>query len=182
MKLFCGTKQVIAREMTREKYNTYRGWELPADEDGADEGYLVEYTDGGKQNHPLHQGYISWSPKDVFERAYQDTAAGMSFGHAIEAMKQGAKVARAGWNGKGMWIALTNTPVACRSVPADNFWSKHGRDFAMSQGGYAQVLPCFIMKTADDKILQGWLASQTDMLAEDWIVLPSTDDNTCAGV
>lgn len=166
-----GTKQIIAWPMTRQDYNDYRGWQLPADEDGSDEGFLVEYLDGGAQNHPNHIGYISWSPKDVFERAHQDQTKGMNFGHAIEAMKRGAKVARAGWNGKGMWIVLSNTPAAFRSVPADNFWSDHGRDFAMSQGGYAEVLPCFLMKTADDKILQGWLASQTDMLAEDWVVL-----------
>lgn len=170
-KMYWGTKQILAWSMTRQEYNDYRGWELPANECGTDEGFLVEYIDGGQSNDSRHIGYISWSPKDVFERAYQDQSVGMNFGHAIEAMKRGAKVARAGWNGKDMWVALSNTPVACRSVAADNFWSKHGRDFAMSQGGWAQVLPCFLMKTADGKILQGWLASQTDMVAEDWVVI-----------
>ena len=68
--LYIGTKQVLARPMTRQAYNDYRGWTLPADENGADEGYLVEYVDGGQPNHPAHTGYISWSPKAVFERAY----------------------------------------------------------------------------------------------------------------
>jgi len=176
-----GTKQILATPMTRQEYNDYRGWQLPVDENGADEGYLVEYTDGGRSNHPHHIGYISWSPKDVFENAYQDQTKGMNFGHAIEAMKMGAKVARAGWNGKGMWIALSGAPKTCRSVPADDFWSKHGRDFALSQGGYAGVLPCFIMKTASNEILMGWLASQTDMLAEDWIVVTKSASATEAG-
>lgn len=92
----------------------------------------------------------------------------MNFGQAIEAMKQGAMVSRAGWNGKGMWIALSGAPMTCMSVAAKDFWSQHGRAFAESQGGYAGVLPCIIMKTATDEILMGWLASQTDMLAEDW--------------
>jgi hypothetical protein len=94
----------------------------------------------------------------------------MSFGHAIEAMKLGHKVARQGWNGKDMWIVLSgyNGP---RSIPHENFWSYHASEFARNNGGRATVLPCFIMKTATGEILMGWLASQTDMLADDWMVL-----------
>lgn len=69
--LYEGTKRVLASPMTRADYNAYRGWELPANEDGADTGYLVEYTDGGKANDSRHAGYISWSPSDVFDRAYK---------------------------------------------------------------------------------------------------------------
>lgn len=50
MKQFIGVKRINARPMTRADYNTFRGWQLPADENGADEGYLVEYLDGGKPN------------------------------------------------------------------------------------------------------------------------------------
>ena len=67
---FIGSKIVIALAMTRLAYNEYRGWALPADENGADEGYLVEYTDGGQSNHPAHAGYISWSPKAQFDAGY----------------------------------------------------------------------------------------------------------------
>lgn len=70
MKTFTGTKTVNAKPMNRLDYNRLRGWALPANEDGADEGYLVEYTDGGKPNHPDFAGYISWSPKAQFDRAY----------------------------------------------------------------------------------------------------------------
>lgn len=65
-----GVKKVFAKPMNRKEYNDYRGWTLPADENGADEGYLVEYVEGGKSNHHKHEGYISWSPKDVFEKGY----------------------------------------------------------------------------------------------------------------
>lgn len=75
MKLYIGTKKVKAEPMTRGEYNKLRGWEVPADEDPTDGGYLVEYVDGGKANHPSYQGYISWSPKDVFERAYHPVDA-----------------------------------------------------------------------------------------------------------
>ncbi len=46
-KPYIGTKVVHALPMTRQAYNDYREWQLPDDEDGADEGYLVEYVDGG---------------------------------------------------------------------------------------------------------------------------------------
>ena len=51
---YIGTKIVLLTAMSRLQYNEYRGWPLPADEDGSDEGYLVEYTDGGKPNDPRH--------------------------------------------------------------------------------------------------------------------------------
>ena len=165
MQLHIGTKQVTATPMTRLAYDEYRGWTLPADEDGADEGYLVEYLDGGKPNHPGHAGYISWTPKAQFDAAYRPTT-GMSFGLAIEALKLGKRVARAGWNGKGMWLALSCGET--REIEAASFWSEHNRDHAIAQGGKAKVLPSITMKTATGEILMGWLASQTDMLADDW--------------
>ena len=58
-KTYIGTKIIRALPMTRQEYNDYRGWQLPADENGDDEGYLVEYVDGGKANDPRHDGYIS---------------------------------------------------------------------------------------------------------------------------
>lgn len=67
---YIGTKIVAALAMNRLAYNEYRGWTLPEDENGADEGYLVEYTDGGAPNHPSHAGYISWSPKAQFDAGY----------------------------------------------------------------------------------------------------------------
>lgn len=73
-KQYTGTKIVLGTPMKRLAYNQYRGWELPADENGDDDGYLVEYLDGGQANHPNHKGYISWSPKDVFEKAYKPSA------------------------------------------------------------------------------------------------------------
>lgn len=68
---YIGTKMILAAAMTRQAYNDLRGWTLHADENGDDEGFLVEYVDGGKANVPGYDGYVSWSPKDVFERAYR---------------------------------------------------------------------------------------------------------------
>ncbi len=87
------------------------------------------------------------------------------FDAAIRAIKAGLKVQRQGWNGKGMFVSQSPGSVA---LPAEKFWNPHNRAFAEANGGTADVLPCITMKTADDKILMGWLASQTDMLADDW--------------
>ena len=71
-KVFVSHKRVTAVAMNRRDYNNLRGWELPTDEDGTDEGYLVEYLDGGKPNHPDYKGYISWSPKEQFDNGYTE--------------------------------------------------------------------------------------------------------------
>jgi hypothetical protein len=83
-------------------------------------------------------------------------------------LKLGQRVRRAGWNGKGMWLSLTPGNL---TVHANQFWSPHNRTFAYTQPhDVAEVLPYVTMKTADDKIVP-WLASQTDLLAEDWEIL-----------
>lgn len=98
----------------------------------------------------------------------------MNIGEAIQAMKEGGKVCRAGWNGKDMWLALT---AGAESLESDKFWNPANKAFAESNGGAADVLPVITMKTADGKILMGWLASQTDLLADDWQIYkePVTD-------
>ena len=160
---FYGTKLIQAQPMSRKAYNDYRGWELPPDEDGSDDGYLVEYLDGGKPNHPSHAGYISWSPKAQFEKSYQPTDA-LSFGHAIEALKAGKKVARAGWNGKGMFLYY----VPANSYPAS------GNTLGTMVGVFPDDMVPYgayiAMKTAQNNVVP-WLASQTDVLADDWQVI-----------
>lgn len=167
---FIGIKAIKAFPMTREDYNVYRGWTLPEDENGADEGYLVEYEEAGniKPNHPEHSGYVSWSPKEVFEDAYKPNGQ-LSFSEALYALNKGFRIRRSGWNGKDMWLSLSCN--GSRDVLTENFWSFHNREYAQSQGGSATVLPSITMKTATGEILMGWLASQTDMLADDWEVL-----------
>lgn len=166
---YIGTKIINAAPMNRLDYNTLRGWTLPADENGADEGYLVEYLDGGKANVPGYAGYVSWSPKDVFERAYRP-ATSMSFGDALVALEAGQKVARAGWNGKGMWLVL---------VPGQKSVVLHpGTPYEKALGDVPpiEILPHIDMWTTNAEgrraMLPGWLASQTDMLSKDWVIVP----------
>lgn len=163
MQQYIGTKLINAKPMTRLAYNQLRGWDLPADENGDDDGYLVEYKDGGKPNHPDYEGYISWSPKEQFEKAYRLTD-GLSFGLAIEAMKAGNKVARTGWNGKGMFLYY---------VPA-NVYPASGNKLNTMAGVFPDDMVPYAayiaMKTAQDNVVP-WLASQTDVLADDWTIV-----------
>lgn len=66
-------KKVLAVPLTRGLYNAHQGWPMPEKENPEDEGYLVQYLDGGPANHPDHENYISWSPKAVFEKGYEET-------------------------------------------------------------------------------------------------------------
>lgn len=70
---YTGTKTLKAKTMTLGEYNQYRGWQIPENEDPYQQGYLVEYLDGGNPNDDRHSGYISWSPKDVFDRTYHQS-------------------------------------------------------------------------------------------------------------
>lgn len=93
----------------------------------------------------------------------------LSFGGAIDALKLGKRVARQGWNGKGMFLFLLpagTVPVKAIHDPA--LRSVIEQDVG---GETFEALGSIRMFTADKKILTGWLASQTDMLSEDWIVL-----------
>ena len=74
------------------------------------------------------------------------------FGEAIKKLKAGERVCRRGWNGKGMWLVLIHPGNAIHRSAAGGF----------------DMQPCIGMKTAQDTMQPGWLASQADMLADDW--------------
>lgn len=86
----------------------------------------------------------------------------MNFGEALERLKAGEKVARRGWNGKGMFLFLiTASTIKVSKTPLNTIYP---------DGTEVEHLPFIDMKTADNKIVP-WLASQTDVLAEDWDVV-----------
>lgn len=161
MKRHIGVKEINATPMTRREYNELRGWTVPADENPDDDGYLVENIDGGKANHPDFTGYISWSPKDVFERAYRPVD-GMTFGLTIEAMKKGYKVARSGWNGKGMFAYY----VQAAAYPAQTGAAKEhfGEEALVPYNAY------FAIKNVGGTV-STWVPSINDCLAEDWEII-----------
>jgi len=148
MKNYIGTKMVKAEPMNRGDYNTYRGWQIPSDENPSDDGYVLEYPDG----------YVSWSPKKQFEDAYRD-CMGVTFGIALELLKKGAKVAREGWNGKTQHIELASN-ISYTSLDGEVINCEHD---AIGNKTIAFV--------GTSGVQMGWLASQADMLAEDWVLV-----------
>lgn len=149
---------VSVMAMTRQEYNDLRGWQLPENENGSDAGYLIEDSEG-EQNTDKFKGFVQWLPKSEFERKYivesdekhpkEDEpkdmpVATVDFGSSVYALKQGKKVARSGWNGKGMYI---------RYVPTTNSLNEH-----------------LEIKNVKDTF-DTWVPSISDLLAEDWVVL-----------
>lgn len=134
---YIGVKIVDAEPMNIGDYNKFRGWTIPENENPITEGYLVKYKDG----------YVSWCPKKQFEEANRPINE-LTFGQALEALKKGYRVARSGWNGKGMYIQ----------------WN-HARDFE-----HSELLPFFTIKNVMNSF-NTWVPSISDILAEDWGVV-----------
>lgn len=82
----------------------------------------------------------------------------MNFGKALEELKNGEKVARKGWNGKGMYI-----------FKHEGFDTNEVSNITGDKHNY--VPPFICMKAADESVIFGWLASQSDILAEDWHIV-----------
>ncbi len=86
----------------------------------------------------------------------------LTFGGAVSALKSGSKVARTGWNGKGMFLFLVaGSTFTVSRPPLLGIYP---------EGTVVNYCPHIDMKTADGSVVP-WLASQTDVLAEDWQVL-----------
>lgn len=95
----------------------------------------------------------------------------MDFGEALVALKRGKAVARKGWNGKGAFLTLQNgsevTGDVMRNEPAKNYYGNNK----------VKICPHIDMKAADGSYVVGWLASQTDLLAEDWYMVDTEETN-----
>lgn len=161
MKHCIGTKQVNLQPMTRLQYNQFRGWELPSSEDGADEGYLVEYLDGGEPNTAYYEGYVSWSPKAQADAAYRPVTQ-MTFGDALIMLKAGKCVTRKGWNASNQFVYL---------VPANLYPSTRNVYQTLTQTrDMVQYQAYLALKTAQGDVAT-WAPSCSDTLAEDWVLL-----------
>lgn len=135
MRQYIGAKIVMAEPEIRQQPLTIE----------PQKGYKILYPDG----------YASWCPKEAFEEAYRPTD-GLTFGLAIEAMKKGLKVARHGWNGKGIYLEL--------QVPDEH--SKMTLPYI-----YIVTTGLITLNPHAPKGCVPWLASQTDMLADDWYIV-----------
>lgn len=157
-KTYIGTKVVKGTPMTRGDYNHLRGWSIPVGENPADAGYLVEYLDGGAPNHPDYENYISWSPAAVFEKAYAPSEENLTFGQALELLKAGKRLTRAGWNGAGQFVYL---------LPGGEIQSAVGYGFG-EYIGEPEFVQTLVLKNAQNKLYVGWTPSVGDLFAKDW--------------
>ena len=164
MQRYIGTKIIHAEEMNEHEWLRHQG-KPSVIENGTDpsSGYMVQYEDG----------YKSWSPKDAFEKAYRP-CDNMNFGLALEALKKGESVARAGWNGKNMFLYLNRGSVSDMREGGEDvtyYDGVNGTLFDHGDTGTVTRLPNINMKAASGNTVTGWLASQTDMLADDWQIV-----------
>lgn len=129
-KKFIGTKVVTAWQQERD----------------GQPGYAVQYADG----------YTSWCPAEAFNEAYR-AAEGegqrLTFGDAVHFLKAGRRVARTGWNGKGLWLELQR-PDAHSKMTLPYLFLNYPADAINTPGARVP-----------------WLASQTDVLADDWVLV-----------
>lgn len=106
-----------------------------------------------------------------------------SFGQALASLKRGNLVTRTGWNGKGMFIfmrpadelhvefvakAIKSLPQRVKDYYYQDCVDENGNPINLDQDDVVKFTAYLCMKSADGTIVNGWLASQTDMLAEDW--------------
>lgn len=116
-----------------------------------EEGYM--YVTGPEDRYP------QWMPKAEFEKMCLPEE-NLTFGDALAAAKLGEKVARAGWNGKGMYVFLAKDPEFHTEADIGEF-----------EGKEVDVPDVLVLRTAQGTLQVGWLASQADMLAEDWHIV-----------
>lgn len=149
MKRYIGTKMIEAEPALRYADGMIAPVNAPVRlDEPVRSGYKVRYPDG----------YESFSPKDVFEEAYRPTD-GLSFGLAIEAAKKGKKIARRGWNGKNQYVELAER-ISYENAAHEVINAQHA---AIGNKALAFV--------GTSGVQLGWLASQADMLADDWQIV-----------
>lgn len=161
MKKYIGTKVVDATPAWRVEGKVYLKDEAVPRSMNREDGYKVVYDDG----------YESWSPKDVFEKAYHEVGV-MSFGGAINCLKAGLAVRRAGWNGKEMFV-VKQIPctIEANTIPGMQSLPQSAKDIIMKREDphidYTNQL-LLIQKSGR---ADSWTASSSDIFADDWEVV-----------
>lgn len=149
MEQYIGTKIIEAEPAYRVDGKTVQPTTWPVEAgSAAEEGYAVRYQDGR----------MTWTPKEVFKREYEPMH-GMNFGLAIEAMRKGFKVRRRGWNGKNQHIELAS---------AISYTNQEGIVVNAEHEAIGNQAVAFCGTSG---VQMGRLASQADMLADDWEVV-----------
>ena len=149
---YIGVKIVDAEPMNKYEFQmNIKGVDCKEDNQ---EGYKVIYEDG----------YVSWSPKGVFEKAYTPLEI-LTFGVAVEAMKKGHKLARTGWNVKGMFVVYQKgypQGISCNAQTA--------KAWGMNEGDLFKCEPYLQIQMVNGSHSM-WVPSINDVLADDWNIV-----------
>ena len=165
LRKYIGTKIVEARPMN-EIDAEYIGYACKnSDKHKWRDGYHVRYinSDGSF--------YDSWSPKDVFEKAYHEVK-GINFGEVIEALKAGLAVRRKGWNGKGLFV-VKQVPahITADIIPNMQSLPQSAKNLLMSrENPYIDYTNQMLIINPDGRA-DSWVPSVSDVFAEDWEVV-----------
>ena len=89
----------------------------------------------------------------------------LNFGEAIRALKHGERVARLGWNGKGMYLYFVEGSEVTQA-------RNNAMDEIIQKNGKAIISPHIDMKCADDTFSIGWRPTNVDMFTDDWVIVP----------
>lgn len=144
MEQYLGVKLIKAEPMARKKESSH----ILIDT-GYEAGYKVVYPDG----------YESWSPKAAFEEAYRKID-NLTFGLAVEAVKKGFKIARNGWNGKGMFVYYVAGGEYATQMEA-----------AKKEFGKSCIYNPYLAIKNVNGTVSTWVPSINDVLAEDWKIV-----------
>jgi hypothetical protein len=153
MKTAIITKVLEFEPMTLGAYNEMRGWSMPENEDANRDGFLLKHSDD----------YLTWSPKEVFEETCRQLDNGtMNFGQAIHFAKLGKKIARNGWNGKGMFAYMVDgSRFQVNRAPLNSIFE---------EGTTVDYRPHIDLKAVDGTC-GVWNPNMMDILAEDWVIV-----------
>jgi hypothetical protein len=160
VKQYVGVQILHAEPMKRADYCKLRGWDLPTNENGEDEGFLVENRALARNTAaPPYSGHISWQTKEQFNQFRPHDK--LTFGQAVELLKTDYAVARKNWNGANQFL----------------FMIQGSNDFARLKGyGFGEMMgePTFrdaiFLRTTDNQLVP-WVASQSDILGDDWMIV-----------
>lgn len=179
MKKYIGTKVIDAAPAWRINGKVYLKDEPQPDakKSAFEDGYKVVYEGG----------YESWSPKDVFERAYHAVEV-MSFGGAINCLNAGIAVRRKGWNGKGLFVVKQiPAQIGADIIPNMQSLPQSAKNILMSRENPHIDYTNQMLIINPDGRADSWLPSSSDVFADDWEVvndelLPSLSCESRIGV
>lgn len=132
-----------------------------------EDGQIMVFTrTGDVLDTPNHAHYL-------MREDWQIADGGLGFDFAILAVKSGKKIARSGWNGKGMYVFMRPADnLKVDFIPSVKSLPQSVKDDLSKSDNDAVPFSAYLcMKAADGSIVNGWLASQTDLLANDWTVI-----------